>query len=183
MLDWSIGIMICFLNGSLVVILIWDLTNFDMLRILLTFIIFLRGRLRKASLIWMMSSIFYFEAWAYNFLLLVLVSSFNCFGLAKYSLLSWEGTIIILLNRIGAAWGNRGTRSCLRKCWGYRSFFGIRLCCGFNNKALSHTPSKGIIVFIHSKSIFYDLKLKVLSNKTTLVLSNTRELDRVPNTK
>jgi len=29
----------------------------------------------------------------------------------------------------------------------------------------------------------YDLKLKVLSNKTTLVLSNTRELDRVPNTK
>ena len=29
----------------------------------------------------------------------------------------------------------------------------------------------------------YDLKLKVLSNRTTLVLSNTRELDRVPNTK
>ena len=29
----------------------------------------------------------------------------------------------------------------------------------------------------------YDLKLKELSNKTTLVLSNTRELDRVPNTK
>ena len=29
----------------------------------------------------------------------------------------------------------------------------------------------------------YDLKLKVLSNKTTLVLSNTRELNRVPNTK
>jgi len=29
----------------------------------------------------------------------------------------------------------------------------------------------------------YDLKLKVLSNKITLVLSNTRELDRVPNTK
>ena len=29
----------------------------------------------------------------------------------------------------------------------------------------------------------YDLKLKVLSNKTTLVLSNTRELDRVPSTK
>jgi len=29
----------------------------------------------------------------------------------------------------------------------------------------------------------YDLKLKGLSNKTTLVLSNTRELDRVPNTK
>ena len=29
----------------------------------------------------------------------------------------------------------------------------------------------------------YDLKPKGLSNKTTLVLSNTRELDRVPNTK
>ena len=29
----------------------------------------------------------------------------------------------------------------------------------------------------------YDLKLKVSSNKTTLVLSNTRELDRVPSTK
>ena len=29
----------------------------------------------------------------------------------------------------------------------------------------------------------YDLKLKVLSDETTLVLSNTRELDRVPKTK
>jgi len=29
----------------------------------------------------------------------------------------------------------------------------------------------------------YDLELKVLSDKTTLVLSNTRELDRVPSTK
>ena len=29
----------------------------------------------------------------------------------------------------------------------------------------------------------YDLKLKGLSNKTTLILSNTRELDRVPSTK
>jgi len=29
----------------------------------------------------------------------------------------------------------------------------------------------------------YDLKLKRLSDKTTLVLSNTRELDRVPSTK
>ena len=31
--------------------------------------------------------------------------------------------------------------------------------------------------------VCYDLKLKVLSNKTTLVLSNTRELNRVPSTK
>jgi len=29
----------------------------------------------------------------------------------------------------------------------------------------------------------YDLKFKGLSNKTTLVLSNTRELDRVSSTK
>jgi len=29
----------------------------------------------------------------------------------------------------------------------------------------------------------YDSKLKVLSNETTLVLSNTRELDKVPSTK
>ena len=28
----------------------------------------------------------------------------------------------------------------------------------------------------------YDLRLKVLSDKTTLVLNNTRELDRVPST-
>ena len=28
----------------------------------------------------------------------------------------------------------------------------------------------------------YDLRLKVLSDKTTLVLSNTRELDKVPST-
>ena len=30
---------------------------------------------------------------------------------------------------------------------------------------------------------YYNLKLKELSNRTTLVLSNTRELDRVPSTK
>ena len=29
----------------------------------------------------------------------------------------------------------------------------------------------------------YELRLKGLSQETTLVLSNTRELDRVPNTK
>ena len=29
----------------------------------------------------------------------------------------------------------------------------------------------------------YELKLKELSNRTTLVLSNIRELDRVPSTK
>jgi len=40
------------------------------------------------------------------------------------------------------------------------------------------------ILFISfSGGACYDLKLKVLSNKITLVLSNTRELDRVPSTK
>ena len=32
-------------------------------------------------------------------------------------------------------------------------------------------------------AICYDLRLKVLSNKTTLILSNIRELNRVPSTK
>ena len=36
---------------------------------------------------------------------------------------------------------------------------------------------------LEQSDICYDLKLKVSSNKTTLVLSNTRELDRVPSTK
>ena len=35
----------------------------------------------------------------------------------------------------------------------------------------------------HTESKCYDLKLKGLSNKTTLVLSNTRELNRVSSTK
>ena len=45
-------------------------------------------------------------------MLLVSVGSFNCFGLAKNSLLSQEGTIGILLNRIKAlraAWEGIGT--------------------------------------------------------------------------
>ena len=33
------------------------------------------------------------------------------------------------------------------------------------------------------RPLCYNLKLKVSSNKTTLVLSNIRELDRVPSTK
>ena len=36
---------------------------------------------------------------------------------------------------------------------------------------------------ITNEAYCYDLKLKELSNKTTLILSNTRELDRVPSTK
>jgi len=39
------------------------------------------------------------------------------------------------------------------------------------------------MVTVTITSYCYDLKLKVLSNKTTLVLSNTRKLDRVSSTK
>ena len=39
------------------------------------------------------------------------------------------------------------------------------------------------IFYYLSVSMCYDLKLKGLSDKTTLVLSNTRELDRDPFTK
>ena len=38
-------------------------------------------------------------------------------------------------------------------------------------------------IITYTSATCYDLKLKGLSNKTTLVLSNTRELDRVPSTK
>ena len=37
--------------------------------------------------------------------------------------------------------------------------------------------------FGSKNNVVMTLKLKGLSDKTTLVLSNTRELDRVPNTK
>ena len=37
--------------------------------------------------------------------------------------------------------------------------------------------------FLFQDNYCYDLKLKVSSNKTTLILSNTRELNRVPSTK
>ena len=42
-----------------------------------------------------------------------------------------------------------------------------------------YSHNKPVIKTIHH---CYDLKLKGLSNKTTLVLSNTRELNRVPST-
>ena len=61
MLDWSIEMMICFLDGSLMVLLIWGLTNFDILRISLTSIIFLRGKLEKVSLRQMIFSTFDFK--------------------------------------------------------------------------------------------------------------------------
>ena len=40
-----------------------------------------------------------------------------------------------------------------------------------------------ICVMIYLNDICYDSMLKVLSKELTLVLSDTRELDRVPNTK
>jgi len=38
------------------------------------------------------------------------------------------------------------------------------------------------VLWTHQLFSCYELKLKGLSNRTTLVLSNTRELDKVPST-
>ena len=46
-----------------------------------------------------------------------------------------------------------------------------------------HANSVIDLIFLGINYACYDLKLKGLSNKTTLVLSNTRELDKVPSTK
>ena len=46
-----------------------------------------------------------------------------------------------------------------------------------------NTVELELLELIKIHLVCYGLKLKVLSNKTTLVLSNTRELDRVPKTK
>ena len=50
---------------------------------------------------------------------------------------------------------------------------------------LKQEEEEGVVteVLLDSGATCYDLKLKMLSNKTTLVLSNTRELDRVLDTK
>ena len=62
-----IGIIICFLEGSLVVIFICSLTNFNLLSKSFTSMIFLDGKLGKALLIQIMSSIFDFEVCVYDF--------------------------------------------------------------------------------------------------------------------
>ena len=50
--------------------------------------------------------------------------------------------------------------------------------------SLPYTPViDNVSLFVLQQAYCYDSKLKVLSNELTLVLSNTRELDRVPNTK
>ena len=53
------------------------------------------------------------------------------------------------------------------------------------NRVLKNIKSNTMADFIYvkNKGICYDSKLKGLSNKLTLVLSDIRELDRVPNTK
>ena len=53
------------------------------------------------------------------------------------------------------------------------------------NRVLKNIKSNTMADFIYvkNKGICYDSKLKGLSNKLTLVLSDTRELDRIPNTK
>jgi len=59
------------------------------------------------------------------------------------------------------------------------SFLVLQTSIKFANPGLLKFSS----VLVWTNMNCYDLKLKGLSNKTTLVLSNTRELDRVPSTK
>ena len=103
-----IGTIICFLDGPLIIIFIWGLTDFDVLRILLTWTIFLDSKLGKVSLMWIISSTFNFKACTYNFLLLLfgwekLVG--DSFGLGY--LLEQEGIVVMLL--IGEVVGIVGT--------------------------------------------------------------------------
>jgi len=74
---------ICFLKGSLVVIFIYGLTDFDLLSKSFTSMIFLSSKLGKASLMQIMSSTFDFKVCVYDFLLLLPVYGFS---LAKKSL-------------------------------------------------------------------------------------------------
>ena len=46
------------------------------------------------------------------------------------------------------------------------------------NRNLRNAKSKVLVDFIHSDLLCYDLKPLKLDNRTTLVLSNTRKLDR-----
>ena len=52
-------------------------------------------------------------------------------------------------------------------------------CIGFTQENLIENSVQDCLSYI---LLCYDSKLKVLSNETTLVLSNIRELDRVPST-
>ena len=62
-----------FLEGSLVVILIFGLTILDLLIMLLTSTIFLGNRVGNMFLMWTISSTLILEAWAYDFLVVVVV--------------------------------------------------------------------------------------------------------------
>jgi len=72
-----------FLKGPLVVIFICGLTDFDLLSKSFTLMISLSSKLGKTFLMQIMSSTFDFEAYVYDFLLLLLVYGF---GLAEKSL-------------------------------------------------------------------------------------------------
>ena len=60
---------ICFLEDPFIVMLIFGLTMFDLLIMLLISKILLEDRVENASLIWKTSSTLIFKAWVYNFLL------------------------------------------------------------------------------------------------------------------
>ena len=52
-----------------------------------------------------------------------------------------------------------------------------------NTRELNGVSSTNLSILYMLGYWCYESKLKELSNETTLVLSNTRELDRVPSTK
>ena len=88
---------ICFLEGSLVVIFIYSLTDFNLLSKSFTSMIFLDGKLEKALLIQIISSTFNFEVCVYDFLLFLPVYGF---GLAEIFLFGWERMIRMLVEGI-----------------------------------------------------------------------------------
>ena len=70
--------------------------------------------------------------------------------------------------------------------WQYINFYMNKTLSTIKCMKMLGNSSRGLILTqkqLLYRSCCYDLKLKVLSNRTTLVLSNTRELNRVPNTK
>ena len=73
----------CFLKGSFVVMLTFSLTKPDLLIILLISIIFLGNIVENTSLIQIMSLTLVFEAYVYDFLLLIGLVNLLMFNLAR----------------------------------------------------------------------------------------------------
>jgi len=102
--------------------------------------------------------IFQFLSWFLFFLLLIIVFLFTRKSVIK-SLIQFFTAIIVLFHLFSTnlIWYSNMT----------------------NQKFSTYLGQNRIPILLYC----YDLKLKVLSDKTTLVLSNIRELDRVPSTK